>query len=224
MATTQSFDLVLMDIQMPRVDGLEATRRIRGLEGGTGRHLPVVALSAHVMEEQKEECLSAGMDNFLSKPIDPQALEDLLDHFGRRLEIADLPDGIVDTAPAPEEEGGIAPDEHPFDLQELTTSLDGDQEILGELVSMFLEDSSRLLSRIRSGIHGEDASEVERAAHQLKGSAGNFRASRVTEEAYRLETLGRDGDLQAAGEALPGLERALADLQQALRLWVRRSP
>jgi CheY-like chemotaxis protein len=215
-----------MDIQMPRVDGLEATRRIRRLEEGTNRHLPVVALSAHVLEEEKEKCRVAGMDNFLSKPIDREALDDLLDHFGRRVETVDAGDGSGGSPSAPEEpEGreGAPTEKDPFDLQEMAAFLDGDEEMLGELVTMFLEDSSHLFSRIRSGIVGGNASEVEAAAHQLKGSAANFRAPRVMEEAYRVETLGRDGDLEAAADVLPGLEEALGDLQEALQRLAQKS-
>jgi HPt (histidine-containing phosphotransfer) domain-containing protein len=163
------------------------------------------------------------MDNFLSKPINREALDDLLDHFGRRVESVDTIDGSGGGSSAPEEKERVPPEQEPFDLQEMTAFLDGDREMLEELVSMFLEDSSDLLARIRSGIEDRDSSEVEAAAHQLKGSAANFRASQVMEEAYRIETLGRDGDLEEAGETFPRLKGALGGLQEALRRLVQQS-
>jgi len=235
MASTSSFDLVLMDVQMPRVDGLEATRRIRRLEEGTNKRLPVVALTAHAMEEQKEECLAAGMDGFLSKPIDRDALTDLLDHHGKRVE-----EGAAPVSPAspvhgpggtpsqveveatpdvgsPTEAVSPKPAAGLFDLDRISDLVGGDEEVLGELVSMFLEDSTGLLGRIRSGLDAGDPPAVEAAAHQLKGSSSNFRSPQVTEPAFRIEELAREGDLRAAAELFPGLEKALLELHTAIR-------
>jgi CheY-like chemotaxis protein len=241
LASKGSFDLVFMDVQMPTVDGLEATRQIRRMEGETEHRLPIVALTAHAWEEQKEECLAAGMDSFLSKPIDREALDDILDHFGKEVpEAGDLapPKGTSggragadgedrrdparrDVSPAergrhPESSSSL-PEEGLFDMDQILELVGGEEDLIGEIVGIFLEDSTGLLGRIRSGLDAGNPEAVERAAHQLKGASANFRAPQVSEPALRIEEGARAGDLEAASEHYPALERALFQLQAAMR-------
>jgi CheY-like chemotaxis protein len=226
-----------MDVQMPGVDGLEATRRIRQLEQRTGDHLPVIALTAHAMEEQREECLRSGMDSFLSKPIDREAMDELLDHFGKRVTEPDVGHRAADSgaghegaemdglpvSPPPEThcegDASVPPreEENVFDLAQVMELVGGDEELLRDIVSMFLEDSTRLLGRIRSGLDAGDPKTVERAAHQLRGSSANLRAREVSDSAFQMEQLAGRGSLEAASRRYPGLERALLRLQAAIK-------
>lgn len=206
---------MLMDIRMPKVDGLEATRRIRDLEEGTDDHLPIVALTAQAMDEQREECLAAGMDGYLSKPLDPEALENLLSHFGKI--------SPQESRPGPESEvsqpEGTEPAPTPppaFDWTHALSLVGGDQELLAELMSMFVDDSRGLLARIREALDASDGSAVEAAAHQLKGSASNFQAREVSELASTIERLSRETDLLAAAGEFPDLEKALTRLIGAM--------
>ena len=238
-AASGAFDFVLMDVGMPRVDGLEATRRIRTLEEGTGIHLPIVALTAHAMEAQRDECLAAGMDGYLSKPLNLEALENLLDRFGRRAggnrNTGSPPSATEEAHPGssdavgegsseagspgtPDETDPPTPGTPPpaFDRPYTLSLVDGDPELLREIVSLFLDSSVDLLEQIREGLAAPDPRAVESAAHQLKGSSANFRAHRVQGLAAAVEEAARGADLQAAEVALPALEHALAELMAAL--------
>jgi PAS domain S-box-containing protein len=210
-AAEGGFDLVLMDVGMPKLDGLEATRRIRDLEEGTDDHLPIVALTAHALDEQREECLAAGMDGYLSKPLDPEALENLLSHFRKTAHQESPRDPGSETS----DRRGIGPPPMlppSLDWEHSLSLVDGDHEVLTEIISLFVDDSRELLTLIREGLQSNDRSAVEAAAHQLKGSASNFRAREVSELAAKVELLTRDAGLPAAADAVPELEKALTRL------------
>jgi PAS domain S-box-containing protein len=194
-----AFDAVLMDIQMPVMDGLEATRRIREREGETGGHIPIIALTAHAMTGDRERCLAGGMDGYTTKPLKPETLMDALE-------------GRLGPCAAPA--ASPAPD-HPkvsarlFDLKGLLERLDQDRDLLAELAELFLSEAPALLEAVRAAVARGDAQAVDRAAHKLKGSVGNFGASETQEAALALELMGRAGDLGGAPAALDRLDRAL---------------
>jgi CheY-like chemotaxis protein/HPt (histidine-containing phosphotransfer) domain-containing protein len=182
----ESFDLVLMDVQMPELDGIEATALIRAREQASGRHIPIVAMTAHAMQGDRERCLAAGMDGYLSKPI----------------QAAELFAAIAELVPATI--GPVAPAEV-FDQSVLLAQVEGDQELLAELVELFAEDCPRLLSEIEQAVVRGEGEGLARAAHTLKGAASNFGAQGVVTLARRLEEMGYAGELAGANAACAAL-------------------
>jgi signal transduction histidine kinase/DNA-binding response OmpR family regulator len=208
----EPFDLVLMDVQMPDMDGLEATTLIRRHEQDSGGHIPIIALTAHAMKSDRERCLEAGMDAYLSKPIQMRDLNDALEQVIPRL-----------TAPATEQNRRSA--EAPLGADELKEVLDrdtlwaraGDDAVLvKELVHIFLQDVPRLLTDVRDSIARGEARKLKESAHAVKGAASVFGARPTVEAAARLENLGQTGEFAQAAQALPSLEQALTRLQPAL--------
>jgi signal transduction histidine kinase/CheY-like chemotaxis protein len=190
----QSFDVVLMDVQMPEMDGLEAAARIRAREKDTGRHVPIVAMTAHAMKGDRERCLNAGMDDYLAKPI--QACE-LFEVIVRVVPSRPAAAAVLDAAAASEQVGG-------------------DRELLQELAQVFLEDYPNSLAGIRAAVAAGDCTGLQRAAHTLKGAVGLFGAPDAFAAALRLETMGREGVLEGAVEACATLETELLRVRQAL--------
>jgi two-component system sensor histidine kinase/response regulator len=198
------FDLILMDVQMPEMDGFEATAAIRAREATTGRRTPVIALTAHALKGDRERCLEAGMDAYVTKPVEPAEL-------GRAI-AALLPDAVIlDEAPP---EVARAPSK-----AEALVFVGDDAHLLGELAQIFLNDCPRLLSELREAVARGDIPALRRAAHTLKGAALNFGDGGVAESALRLETMARTGDLAGADPARADLERRLDRLRATLAEW-----
>ena len=190
-------DIVFMDLQMPHVDGFKAATAIRTWEKAAGGHLPIIAMSASALGEDQERCRAAGMDRFITKPIQREALFTA---------IAELR-GLEGPAELPPELAG-----RPAFL----SGLGDDIDLARKLVSIFLEQSPRLMSDIRAAIAAGDASELRRAAHALKGTISNFPLGPARGAAAQMETFGYDGDLAGAREALPLLEQEVERLQSLL--------
>ncbi|MCR4411800.1 MAG: PAS domain-containing protein [Thermoguttaceae bacterium] len=203
-AESQSFDVVLMDVQMPEMDGLEATAAIRQREQGTGRHVPIIAMTAHALQGDRERCLEAGMDEYIAKPIRAQQLLGLLETmFG--------------AAPCPRagDEPKTAIDGP--DWEQALAGLQGDRELLQVIVDTVLEESTRLLDDIRRAVAAGDAAALRLAAHTLKGSVRHFGTSVVFQKALELEQMAHAGCLAEAEPALAALESALASFLEALK-------
>jgi PAS domain S-box-containing protein len=198
----EPFDLVLMDVQMPEMGGLEATAAIRARERGTGRHVPVIALTAHAMKGDRERCLAAGMDGYLSKPIQPRELLQALDG---------LAGGQAPTA-SPAAEAG----EEVFDRAQALATTGGDAELLREIVRLFLAECPNWLAQCRDAIARRDAAGLRQAAHTLKGTLAGLGAQAALAEAQRLEAMGCAGDLTGADRSYAALEAALERLRPAL--------
>jgi PAS domain S-box-containing protein len=201
---SQPFDLILMDIQMPEMSGIEVTAAIREKEKGTGRHIPIIATTASAMKEDKDRCLEVGMDAYLAKPIDKDAL----------FETMDLLKGY---SPAVKNAiDGERPINQVFDAAMALESLDGDFDLLREIIGISLTQFSKHMQNIRDGISKEDPKLLERAAHALKGTAANLLASGAMAAASRLEEMGRAGSVAGSKEALLPLEEEMKKLQLAL--------
>ena len=198
------FDLVLMDVQMPEMDGLEATIELRRRETSSGRHTPVVAMTALAMKGDKERCLEAGMDGYLSKPIRPEELDNILDAYTAQNKSA---------AAQPE----ALPVNESVDVQELLERVDGDRGFIAELAEVFREDYPRQMRAAREAAAAGDAEKVRRAGHALKGALSNLAAARACEFAFALETMGRSGDLSGAALTLTQLEDELPRVEKKLQ-------
>jgi CheY-like chemotaxis protein/HPt (histidine-containing phosphotransfer) domain-containing protein len=199
------FDLVLMDIQMPEMDGFEAVAAIRLEEQSTGSHQPVIALTAHAMKGDRDRCLAAGFDSYVPKPIRSEALFAAID------EILD-PDPME---PATEDPSAVT-EPAAFDLECAMESTGGDESLLREILALFFNDCPKQLDLIESAIEADDAPSMRRAAHSVKGAASNFAATRVVAAAARLEAAGQAGSCSSAGGDLAALVEALDHFFQAL--------
>jgi PAS domain S-box-containing protein len=198
----QPFDLVLMDVQMPELDGLAATAAIREREKETGAHIPIVAITAHAMKGDRERCLAAGMDAYLAKPIGAQQLAEVL---------RELFEGGPQAGPAAHAARGT------LDRNALLARVGGDRKLLRELIDVYLADSPKMLGRIRRAVAAREAGELREAAHALKGAIANFAAKGAFDAALELETMGREQRLGAARDALARLEAEIEEVEQALR-------
>jgi len=188
-----SFDIVLMDLQMPVMSGLDATAAIRERERTTGGHVPIVAMTAHAMAGDRERCMAAGMDGYLSKPVDPQLLFAAVER-------------CETTAAAPRP----APARPVFDVDGLLGRVGGDRELFADVIRMFLDDYPTRLGNIAGALEANDAHALRIAAHALKGSAGSLGAVAVYETSSVLEEVAAGGCLDAAR---PVWERLLTEVE-----------
>jgi signal transduction histidine kinase/CheY-like chemotaxis protein/ligand-binding sensor domain-containing protein/HPt (histidine-containing phosphotransfer) domain-containing protein len=204
----EAFDLVLMDVQMPEMDGLEATAILREQERDTGRRVPVIALTAHAMKGDRERCLQAGMDGYLSKPFNSRQLQEAIADF--------VPAALLPAAGSGADNPAEAEGEPTLDGDALLKAVDGDMGLLGELTALFLAEGPRLLREARAAVARADAEGLARAAHALKGMLANLAAGPAAARAQRLEAQGRRGDLAGADAALGQLEEESERLRVAL--------
>ena len=206
-----SFDIVLMDVQMPEMDGFEATHRIRASD--RWRHLPIIAMTAHAMKGDRERCLEVGMDDYIVKPIRAGDLIDMVEKWttDRTAQHAHgRPNGITEPEEGRPQRG---PSETPLDVQAAVSQLGDDRELFDEALEVFIENIPMTLQQLRSALDTGATDSVELAAHSLKGAASNICAEPVRRAAQQLEQLGRDGSLHNAGSLLVELERHLQTLQ-----------
>ena len=207
-----NFDVVLMDVQMPELDGLEASRRIRAREAQIGKHLPIIAMTAHALKGDRERCLEAGMDEYVSKPVRERQLLAALR--------AVLGEAVPESTAAPPEQD-LAPDASIIDWDAALAICGGDHGLLRELVDAFLEESPRRIDEIRKAIDMADCELLSRAAHTIKGSARYFGASGVYERAFALEQLGSQKTLDEAETNFGLLKQELAKLTAHLLNYVQ---
>ncbi|HEX6504052.1 MAG TPA: response regulator [Terriglobales bacterium] len=196
----QSFDLIFMDVQMPEMDGFTATRKIREQEKESARHIPIVAMTAHAMKGDKDRCLEAGMDDYVAKPAS-----------GR-----DIAHAIVrmfpETAesPAPVRSIGWKP-------AQALEQLDGDENLLREIATIFFDEAPKLLARLREGIGAHNSELVERTAHSLKGQLAYLGATSASQKSRELEDIGHRGEFTRAARVLEELEKEIAAVIEGMR-------
>jgi PAS domain S-box-containing protein len=191
------FNLVLMDVQMPVMDGYTATREIRAREGSR-RRVPIVALTANAMTGQLERCLEAGMDSLLTKPLAVEALQDVLERYGLSMNESKLGEAQVESlvsAPA---------GPPPVDLAQLQDLAGDDAEFILSIAESFAQSSAQLLEQLRTGASKGDVTQMTKAAHALKGAAANLYAATLRDQAQQLES-------NAAKFARAELEARIAD-------------
>jgi CheY-like chemotaxis protein len=196
-----AFDVILMDVQMPEMDGLKTAAAIRQAEQGSERHIPILALTAHAMTGDRQRCLEAGMDGYLTKPIQAQELYDALAGLG-----------LPRAAHEPEAADAAVPT---IDRAQALDFVGGDARLLRELAQLFLGSYPTELAAVRLACERNDLPALGRAAHAMKGSIRIFDAS-ACEAAQRIETLARAGDATHIAAACAALETALAALRPAL--------
>ncbi len=201
---TQVVDLILMNVQMPEMDGFEATKAIRSREEGTDDHIPIIAMTAHAMKGDRDRCLNSGMDAYVSKPL-------------RANELFDAIEGLTPT-------DGRSDDSMPeddtttpvVDWDAAVSHLEGDVDLLKEIAGMFLEESSVLMFQMKEALNRGDGRALERAAHTIKGSVGNFAAQPAFDAALRVEQVGRDSEMRYAEQAYKKLEEEITRLKPVL--------
>jgi signal transduction histidine kinase/DNA-binding response OmpR family regulator len=202
-----SFDLVFMDVQMPEMDGLTATKCIREREEQTGLRLPIVAMTAHAMKGDQDLCLAAGMDGYISKPVTgTQIKETIARMLIPKREVRSLP--MVRAVP-----NALVLWDPAIALERL----DGDESLLHEIVQIFLEESSRQLADLKRAVTEADAKLLEMTAHRLKGELSYLGMPTVSEKANKLEHLGRDHDLEHAAEVFAEFETEVSAVAENMR-------
>ena len=203
-ANSPGFDLVLMDIQMPEMDGLEATAAIRQNERISGRHLPIIAMTANAMTGDRERYLNGGMDGYISKPVSPGAI---FAEIARCVDGAERKTTMTDESQDPNQM---------LNRSMLLDRLEGDQALLVELLHVFQEETPRLLATMKEAIQRRDMLGLSRSAHSLKGAAGTISAIRTATDASKLEQDAKSGDLESCLSSLARLERNVEQLLPVL--------
>jgi len=214
-----------MDVQMPVMDGFKATSAIREAETGTDKHLPIIAMTAHAMAGYREKCLKAGMDGYVTKPVDPEtlyeAIADVTESIATHQETvrSSVPGkgtgGVVlpDRAYAPDT--GQAADGLVVDWAEALARVEDDAELLGDLVTIFLDEAPKQIAELRQALATGDTATSERMAHSLKGAAANMSAMPLRDAAYACEVAAREKGTEETASLLGALEQELSKAQQA---------
>jgi two-component system sensor histidine kinase/response regulator len=179
----QNFDLILMDIQMPQMDGFETTIAIREKEKETGKHVPIIAITAHAMKGYKERCINAGMDAYIPKPIKTDELIQVIEKLITDEEITSYPNGNSKKI---------------FNRDAVLNRLNHNNDLLHELVDSFITDTPQHLKDIREAIEAQKVEKVKTEAHNLKGAAANVGADLFKEVAFQLECAGKSQNLNTA--------------------------
>ena len=197
----QAFDVVLMDVQMPQLNGLEATRAIRVDEKETRHHIPIIAMTAHAIKGDRERCLEAGMDEYVSKPIDSEKLFDAIEKLTKDPENHESEEDLSTV----------------LDPEMLLNAFDSDWDFLKEVVDVFLSDYPKLIENLRQASADSNSDALMRAAHSLKGMLKNFQAEQAAGVAFELEQKGKGDNFDGVPESIESLAGQIVELEKALR-------
>ncbi len=203
----ESFDLIFMDVQMPEMDGLEATRRLRKQD--RFKDVPIIAMTGHAMTEDRARCLTAGMDDYLTKPVSAEAIQNAVRQWSTKRRPAVSNTDSSDNLPIfsqkrTDDDRVLA---SPIDIEQALENLAGDRELLMEVLDTFMETIPKILEDLHNAVSNGDASRLAAAAHSLKGAAANVCAEPIRQTARRLEELSRWNELR-------DVDRVLADLHE----------
>jgi len=205
---TIPYDLVFMDVQMPEMDGFEATQRIRDVNSPVlDHHVPIVAMTAHAMKGDRERCLEVGMDDYVSKPIRPR---ELAESIARQL-------GSGRSRPSAARAHAVPVNKPVFDRKSALARVGGDEQLLKEILAIFLEDAGRQMDALTEALEKNDAGLVRRQAHAFKSGAGSIGAIAVQALAQDLENAGERADLGDAPALLARLKDAIRAFEEATR-------
>ncbi len=202
------FDAILMDLQMPRMDGFAATQAIRQVEQETGQRIPIIAMTANAMKGDREKCLDAGMDDYVAKPVRSEELYAILEKYTPVID----PPATNESADVSVADPGA---EIVFDEPRFRREM-GDEDLMRELLDLFPQEIDGFLGRAQQAVAAGDATELHAAAHSLKGTIGTYCAPAAHHAAKSLDDLARAGDLSQATEQLATCEREITRLRQAL--------
>jgi len=203
-----SYDIVLMDCQMPEMDGYEATREIRKLEG-KDRHTPIVAMTAHALKGERERCLEVGMDDYLAKPTTFPDLQNVLQKWSikskgkEKKSDESLKNNDDRSNPV-------------FDPEKFFTSVDRDIEIANEIAGIYLDDTLKNIQKLREALSSEDQNTAERMAHTIKGASGSVGAADIREVASHIEQAAKGGNLKKCYDLLEELEPAYQKVKETI--------
>ncbi|MEO8494110.1 MAG: response regulator [Planctomycetota bacterium] len=206
-AKQRRFDLILMDVQMPEMDGLEATTTIRTHEQASREHVPIIAMTAHAMKSDREACLEAGMDGYIAKPI-------------RAVELFQTIASVLERFPPQRSEVQDQAVPSPVDWTKALEITEGDSQLLTEIVQAFVDECPKMLQLLRSSLAEEDSKTFRRAAHTLKGSLRYFGARAAFDRAHELECAGRDEQLAVVPDLLGQVEADMQQIEAELRCFL----
>jgi PAS domain S-box-containing protein len=213
----KDYDLVLMDCQLPEMDGYEATRRIRQPDTAVRNHdIPIIATTAHALAGDREKCLDAGMNGYVSKPLRHEALEQAIEHWTGAT--------LAPVAPAEAPEPTPSASAVAFDGEDFVERLMGNEDLARRLVRAFVDDIPQQIARLAQALNGLDSQTVRLVAHSIKGAAANVGGLEMQEIAWKLEQTGSADDLTASAAALPELAASFVRAKQLMEHFVNEDP
>jgi len=207
MLQSGAFDLVFMDVQMPEMDGLTATRKIRESEMQTGSHIPIIAMTAHAMKGDKERCLEAGMDAYITKPVSSAGIEEMI----AGIFIAEHKTHVLVPIAEPRRSSSA------WDPAKALEKVDGDEPLLRELIQIFLEEIPQQLANLQQAIETSDFDKVERTAHRLNGELRCLGLTDAADNAREIERLGEEHAIQPAAKLFSNFKDQLYTIASAMR-------
>jgi PAS domain S-box-containing protein len=208
----QTFDLVLMDVQMPEMDGISATKRIREYEKSTHGHIPIIAMTAHVMKEDRTRCLAAGMDGYVTKPINSEEVEAAI-----LTALDETPETDTDMSLVQGKGQMREAREVRWNISKTLEQLGGDEALLQEVLDIFLDEAPKHLAALRLAVAQGIAKTVETSAHTLKGELGYMGLPEMSQTVAEIESMGRSNNVPGAASLLSQFEADLIGLFTAIR-------